>query len=138
MLRLFFGFPLLSRAVEPSAGACNLANSSSFGRLFWGVRCERGCVLGRKTHGVSFELSTLNTDTLILKYLLHFDEGTYQRCQHNDRMLESVLLTWVKNWPRKLDVPKVPWAFRHPLTTCLTLEVPVRRTHARVIQTTNF
>ena len=37
-----------------------------------------------------------------------------------------------------LDVPEMPWAFRHPLTTCLTLEVPVRRTHPRVIQATNF
>ena len=53
-------------------------------------------------------------------------------------MIESVLLTWVENWPRKLDVPKMPWALRYPLTTCLTLEVPVRRTHARVIQATDF
>ena len=40
--------------------------------------------------------------------------------------------TWMKNRSSQLDVTEMPWALGHRLSTRLTLEVPVNRTHTGV------
>lgn len=35
-------------------------------------------------------------------------------------------------------MPKVPWTLRHPLSTRLTLEIAVYRTHVRIHEATNL
>ena len=40
--------------------------------------------------------------------------------------------------PRELDVREVSWTLRHPLTTRLTLEIPINRPHPWIHQTTHL
>ena len=47
-------------------------------------------------------------------------------------------LTRVEDGPRQLNMPKVPWTLRHPLSTRLTLEIAVYGTHSRVHKTSNL
>ena len=41
-------------------------------------------------------------------------------------------LTRMEDGPRQLDMRKMPWTLRHPLTTRLALEIAVYCTHPRV------
>ena len=41
----------------------------------------------------------------------------------------------MKDGPRQLNMPKMPRALRHSLTTCLALEIPVNGTHPRIHKT---
>ena len=53
-------------------------------------------------------------------------------------LTEEVTHTRMKDRPRKLNVTKMTWALRHPLSTSLTFEVPINCTHARVHQSSNL
>ena len=44
----------------------------------------------------------------------------------------------MKHRPRQLDVAKVARARSHPLTTRLTLEIPINRPHPWIHQTTHL
>ena len=44
----------------------------------------------------------------------------------------------MENGPRQLDVPEMSWTLRHPLSTRLTLEIAVYRTHVRIHEATNL
>ena len=47
-------------------------------------------------------------------------------------------LTRVEDGPRQLNMPKVPWTLRHPLSTRLTLEIAVYCAHTRVHETSEL
>ena len=47
-------------------------------------------------------------------------------------------LTRVEDGPRQLNMPKVPWTLRHPLSTRLTLEIAVYCAHPRIHETTQL
>ena len=49
-------------------------------------------------------------------------------------LTENEIRTGVENRPRKLNVTKVSRTFRHPLTTSLTLKVPIDGPQARIHQ----
>lgn len=53
-------------------------------------------------------------------------------------LIQSVPLTWMKNWSSKLDMPEMSRTLSHSLTTRLTFEIPVCRPHAGVVQATDL
>lgn len=65
------------------------------------------------THIVRLQPTTVYADTL--QNLLHF----YDEADMEDR-------------PCQFNVTKMTWTLSHPLATCLTLVVPVNRSHTRI------
>ena len=102
----------------------------------WVVGCEASRSNEYATHDIGFQLSTIYTNTL--QDLLYFNDEPFTRILERDRTTLNDTRTWMENRPSQLNMTEMPWALGHRLSTRLTLEVPVNRTHTGVHQTTEF